>query len=154
MTLMIISPTPTSPPAPDPTAIFPTTYWHSTRKFLQTSQTYLNRTTDIAHKTLNPQVPSQPVDGTTVCIQHKPETWVLCVLRCFSHVQLSATLWTIAYQAPLPRRFSRQEYWSGLSSLLQGIFLTQASNLHLLYLLHWQAGSLPLAPPRKPRSHA
>ena len=30
--------------------------------------------------------------------------------------------------------------------LLQGIFLTQGSNLHLLYLLHWQAGSLPLEP--------
>ena len=29
-------------------------------------------------------------------------------------------------------------YW-----LLQGIFLTQGSNPHLLHLLHWQAGSLP-----------
>ena len=27
----------------------------------------------------------------------------------------------------------------------QGIFLTQGSNPHLLYLLHWQVGSLPLA---------
>ena len=25
-----------------------------------------------------------------------------------------ATLWTVAYQAPLPMGFSRQEYWSGL----------------------------------------
>ena len=25
----------------------------------------------------------------------------LCMLSCFSHVQLSATLWTIAHQAPL-----------------------------------------------------
>ena len=32
--------------------------------------------------------------------------------------------------------------------LLQGIFL-QGSNPHLLCLLHWQAGSLPLAPPGK-----
>ena len=31
-------------------------------------------------------------------------------------------------------------------ALLQGIFLTQGSNLHFLHLLHWQAGSLPLAP--------
>ena len=30
-------------------------------------------------------------------------------------------------------------------ALLQGIFLTQWSNLHLLCLLHWQAGSLPLS---------
>ena len=33
---------------------------------------------------------------------------------------------------------------SGLHTLLQGIFLTQGSNPHLLQLLHWQAGSLPL----------
>ena len=30
--------------------------------------------------------------------------------------------------------------------LLQGIFQTQGSNLHLLHLLHWQADSLPLSP--------
>ena len=29
-------------------------------------------------------------------------------------VQLFATPWTVACQAPLPMRFSRQEYWSGL----------------------------------------
>ena len=34
-------------------------------------------------------------------------------------------------------------------ALLQGIFLTQGLNLHLLRLLHWQGGSLPLAPPAK-----
>ena len=38
----------------------------------------------------------------------------------------------------------------GCHFLLQGIFLTQGSNLHLLSLLHWQAGSLQLAPPGKP----
>ena len=37
-----------------------------------------------------------------------------CVLSCFSHVQLFATLWTVALQAPLSMGFSRQEYWSGL----------------------------------------
>ena len=41
-------------------------------------------------------------------------------------------------------------YWSGLPSLLLGIFPTQGSNLHLLCLLHWQTCSLPLAPPGKP----
>ena len=34
---------------------------------------------------------------------------------------------------------------------LQGIFPTQGSNMRLLCLLHWQPGSLPLVPPRKPR---
>ena len=37
-----------------------------------------------------------------------------CVLSCFSPVQLFATLWTVACQAPLFMGFSRQEYWSGL----------------------------------------
>ena len=32
----------------------------------------------------------------------------------------------------------------GCHFLLQGIFLTQGSNLHLLCLLHWQADPLPL----------
>ena len=52
----------------------------------------------------------------------------------------------VACQAPL---FLRQEYWDfsgnntgvGCLFLLQGIFPTQESNLHLL---HWQANSLPL----------
>ena len=71
-----------------------------------------------------------------------------CVLiRPFSCVQLFATLQTIARQVPLSMGFSRQEYWSGFPVLLQGIFLTRGSKLHLL---HWQPSSLPLAPPGKP----
>ena len=65
------------------------------------------------------------------------------VWKCqsLSHVQLFATPWTVAHQAPLSTKFSRQEYWSGLHfpspgkntgagchSLLQGIFPTQGSN--------------------------
>ena len=38
----------------------------------------------------------------------------------------------------------------GCHALLQGIFPTQGSNPHLLHVLHWQVGSLPLAPPGKP----
>jgi len=37
-----------------------------------------------------------------------------CMLSRFSRVQLFATLWTIALQAPLSMEFSRQEYCSGL----------------------------------------
>ena len=33
--------------------------------------------------------------------------------KSLSHVQLFATLWTVAHQAPLSMRLSRQEYWSG-----------------------------------------
>ena len=34
--------------------------------------------------------------------------------KSLSHVQLFATPWTAAYQAPLSMGFSRQEYWSGV----------------------------------------
>ena len=36
-------------------------------------------------------------------------------MKSLSHVRLLATLWTTAYQAPLPMGFSRHEYWSGVS---------------------------------------
>ena len=38
----------------------------------------------------------------------------VCVLSSFSHVQLFTTPWTVTHQAPLSKRLSRQEYWSGL----------------------------------------
>ena len=41
----------------------------------------------------------------------------------------------------------------GCHFLLQGIFLTQDTNSNLLCLLHWQAGSLPVAPPGKPEKN-
>ena len=76
------------------------------------------------------------------------ETGYVCeVLRC---VQLFVTLWTVAHHVPLFMGFSRQEYWSGLPCPLQRIFLTQGWNASLLSLLHWQVGSLSLAPFGKP----
>ena len=35
-------------------------------------------------------------------------------MKSLSRVQLFATLWTVAYQAPPSMGFSKQEYWSGL----------------------------------------
>ena len=35
-------------------------------------------------------------------------------VKSLSRVQLLATLWTAAYQAPPSMGFSRQEYWSGV----------------------------------------
>ena len=70
------------------------------------------------------------------------------MLSCFSPVWLLVTLWTVACQASLSMRFFRQEYWSGLLCFpSRGILPTQGSNLSLSRLLHWQAGSFPLAPP-------
>ena len=63
-----------------------------------------------------------------------------CVLSHFSCVWLFVTPWTVACQDPLSVEFSRQEYWR-MDALLQGIFPTQGSNLHLLLLLHWWVGS-------------
>ena len=41
--------------------------------------------------------------------------------QSLSHVQLFATPWTVAHQAPLSMEFSRQEYWSGLSCQPLGV---------------------------------
>ena len=35
-------------------------------------------------------------------------------MQSLSHVQLYATLWTVAYQASLSVEFYKQEYWSDL----------------------------------------
>ena len=69
--------------------------------------------------------------------------------RCLSHVQLFATPWTVAHQAPLFMGFSRQEHWSGLpcpppGDLPHPRIKPRSSSL--------QAASLPLAPP--PGLHA
>ena len=53
--------------------------------------------------------------------------------------------------SPWGRKESDTTEWLNWTELnLQGIFLTQDLNLSLLHLLHWQANSLPLVPPRKP----
>ena len=58
-----------------------------------------------------------------------------------------ATLWTAACQA---LGFSRQEYWSGLLCPLPGDLSNPGIEpTSLMSNPHWQAGSLPLAPPGK-----
>ena len=49
-------------------------------------------------------------------------------VKSLSRVRLLATPWTIAYQAPLSMRFSRQEYWSGWP-------LPSPSTFHIYVLL-------------------
>ena len=71
-----------------------------------------------------------------------------CMLSCFSCILLCVTLWTVVFQAPLSIGFSRQEVLGvRCRAFLQRIFHTQESNPRLSCLLHWQVGSLPLAPP-------
>ena len=56
-------------------------------------------------------------------------------------------LWPIRFLCPWD--FSGKNTRVGCGALLQGIFPGQGPNFHLLYLLQWQAGSLPLMPPGK-----
>ena len=73
----------------------------------------------------------------------------LYLLSHFSRVWLFTTPWTPA--RPLcPWDSPGKNTGVGCHALLQGIFLTQGSNPCLLCLLQWEAGSLPLMPPRKP----
>ena len=67
-----------------------------------------------------------------------PRVVVISVTKSCS---ILVTPWTLAHQAPMFVGLPRQEYWVGCHFLLQGIFLTQGSNLHLLFsrwiLYHW-----------------
>ena len=58
--------------------------------------------------------------------------------------------WTVALAARLlcPWDFPGKSTGVGRRVLLQGVFLTQGSNLHHLRPQHWQVGSLPLSLPR------
>ena len=79
------------------------------------------------------------------------------MLSCFSHVQLFATLWTVAHQTPLSTGFSKQEYWNGLqrppsedlpdpgiepmsleSSALAGGFFTTSATWEAAYFKQWE----------------
>ena len=73
---------------------------------------------------------------------------MLCVQ--LSRVQRFATPWTVAARLLCPWDFPGRNTGVGCHFLLQGIFLMQQSNLHLLRLLHWQVGSFPLVSPGKP----
>ena len=76
------------------------------------------------------------------------------MLSCFSHAQLCVILWATACQIPLSMGFSRQEYRSGLPCPPPGDLTDPGIKpMSLTSNLHWQAGPLPLAPPRKPQLH-
>ena len=69
---------------------------------------------------------------------------------CFSHIRLFVTPGTVASRLLCPWDSPGKNIGVDCRALLQGIFLTQGSNLWLLHLWHWQACSLPLAPPGEP----
>ena len=65
---------------------------------------------------LNGPISLTPLSLTHTCstsLPHLPYPVCVCVHVVLNHVWLSATLWTVAHQAPLSmQEFSRQEYWS------------------------------------------
>ena len=75
------------------------------------------------------------------------------VLSCFSHVQLCDPMDWQPTRFLCPCNSPGRNPGVGCHALLQGIFPGQGSNLHLLYLLDWQAGSFLLVPPGKPAQH-
>ena len=70
-----------------------------------------------------------------------------CVLKSLSRVQLFATPWTVAYQAPPSMGFSRQEHWSGLPFLSPGDLPKPGIEPGSPAL---QTDALPSEPPGKP----
>ena len=68
--------------------------------------------------------------------------------RVLSRIQLLATAWTVACQAPLSMGFPRQEYWSGLPLPSPGDLPDPRIELESPA---WLAYSLPLVPPGKPK---
>ena len=74
------------------------------------------------------------------------------MLTHFSHAQLSATLWTVARQAPLSMGFCRQEYWSGLQSSSRGssqprdhTHISNVSYIGRSVLYHWSLNYIEIS---------
>ena len=93
----------------------------------------------------------------------KPMLFPYCVCVCVcvcarAHVRVqvcsvmsnSVTIWTIAGQAPLSMKFSRQEYWSGLPSPLPGALPDPGIELTSLASPALAGGFFITVPPGKP----
>ena len=63
---------------------------------------------------------------------------------------MALSIFLCACQAPLPWNSPGKNTGVGCHAFFWEIFPTQGSNISLLSLLHWQAGSSPLVPPREP----
>ena len=72
------------------------------------------------------------------------------IMAYLSRVRLSATPWTVAHQAPLSIDSPSKNTGVGCHALLQGSCQPR-DQTRVLCLLHWQVGSVPLAPPGGPQ---
>ena len=83
---------------------------------------------------------------------HWPVFFPVCVCVCVCVHTLSRAIMSNSLQPqglqptrlPCPCSFSGKNIWASCHFLLQGIFPTQGSNLHLLHPLYWQADFLAL----------
>ena len=77
----------------------------------------------------------QEVDVNTLFIDKVSLRVCGCVFSCSSHVQLCATPWTVAHQAPLSMGFPQSGLNSGVGCqvLHQEFFRTQGLSRHLLH---------------------
>ena len=94
------------------------------------------------------------IAGMAVLLFCFPGTWgrCICVFVCLvSCIQLTDTSWTIAHQAPLSRKFSLKEYWSGLQFPPPGDFPNPGIESTISYiscigrqiLYHWPTRGIP-----------
>ena len=79
-------------------------------------------------------------------------TWAIrkVKVKSLSHVRLFVTPKTVAYQAPLPMGFSRQEYWSGLPFPCPEDLPDPGIVPVSLASPAWAGGFFTTAPPGKP----
>ena len=98
---------------------------------------------------------SFPVPSISLSVPKRDKMMYVCIYNIYKyiwkwkwrHVWLFATLWTVAYQAPLSMRFSRQGYWSGLPFSSPGDLPNPGIELVFPAL---QADALPSEPPGSP----
>ena len=105
---------------------------------------------------LNEWGQGQQVMWEQVCSKDRELTltqslYVTCVCVCVWCLDFCCTM-DCSLPGSSAMEFSRQEYWSGLPFPSPGMF-AQESNLCFSCLLHWQAGSIPLAPLGKPKTY-
>ena len=101
--------------------------------------------------TLEPYCPASALDlKLTIECQYNPILFLyVCMWKSLSRVQLFATPWTIAHQAPLSMKFSRLEHWSRQLFPSWGDFPNPRIEPMSSAL---QADSLPSEPPGKPKN--
>ena len=101
---------------------------------------------DLPNPGIEPTSLELQVDSLSSEPSEKPTYSSCSMLSCCSRVQIFATPWIVAHQAPLSMGFPRQEYWSGLPFPSPGDLPDSGIKLRSPAL---QADSLPIEPPGK-----